>query len=71
MAFSFLIPAEDSLVAYYNRFGYQTTETKPIFLCDMDLGTGDSEKDKILVLPLNETFLVKDLPETMSCTPML
>lgn len=71
MAFSFLIPAEETLITYYDRFGFQTTETKPIFLCDMDLGTGDSEKDKILVLPLNESFQIKDLPETLSCTPML
>lgn len=70
-AFSFLIPADSGLVDFYARFGYQVTNTKVIFQCDMDLGTGDTEKDSIIVLPLSESFQIESLPETLVCTPML
>ena len=69
--FSFLIPADAGLVDFYARFGYQSTQTHVVFQCDMDLGTGDKEKDSIIVLPLNESFRMENLPETLVCTPML
>lgn len=69
--FSFLIPADTGLVDFYARFGYQSTQTHVVFQCDMDLGTGDKEKDSIIVLPLNESFRMENLPETLVCTPML
>ena len=69
--FSFLIPADESLDDYYSRFGYKTTDTKAVFTCDMDLGTGDTKKDRILILPLSEAFRMQALPETLECTPML
>jgi len=70
-AFSFLIPAEPSLIDYYSRFGYQTTDTIVEFQCDLDLGTGDKEKDRIVVLPLNSDFRIEELPDTLVCQPML
>ena len=69
--FSFLIPSDNEVVAFYDQFGYQPTNIQPVFNCDMDLGTGDKEKDRILVLPLVEDFDVKALPETLVCTPKL
>ena len=69
--FSFLIPADESLNDFYDRFGYKTTGTKVVFSCDMDLGTGDKESDRILVLPLQSSFNIAGLPETLECTPML
>ena len=69
--FSFLIPAEKELIGFYSRFGYQVTNTRVIFQCDMDLGTGDTKKDRIIVLPLNDTFRMENLPETMECHPLL
>jgi len=69
--FSFLIPADEGLISFYDQFGYKPTQTKASFLCDMDLGTGDKEKDRIVVLPLRESFSMDALPEIMECTPML
>ena len=69
--FSFLIPADAGLVDFYARFGYQSTRTQVVFQCDMDLGTGDTEKDNIIVLPLDESFRIENLPEILVCTPML
>jgi hypothetical protein len=58
-------------VAFYNQFGYKATDIQPIFHSDMDLGTGDTKKDRILILPLDKSFSVESLPETLDCTPML
>lgn len=69
--FSFLIPADPELVGFYGQFGYVPTQTRAEFRCDMDLGSGDKEKDRILVLPLCDSFRTGDLPEVLECTPML
>lgn len=69
--YSFLIPAESSLIDFYSQFGYRVTTTHVIFQCDMDLGTGDKEKDRIIVLPLNSAFRIEELPDTLVCQPML
>jgi hypothetical protein len=69
--FSFLIPEELDLIPYYTRIGYQISNTQAIFHCDMDLGTGDKTKDRILVLPLGDQFRMEDLEETLDCFPML
>ena len=70
-AFSFLIPGDTEVVRFYERLGYRPTDTRPVFNCDMDLGTGDTKKDRILILPLSETFRMETFPETLECTPML
>lgn len=70
-AFSFLIPSGGEVVRFYERLGYRPTDTRPVFNCDMDLGTGDKEKDRILVLPLTERFDLGALPETLECSPLL
>lgn len=70
-AFSFLIPAEKGLIDFYSRFGYQTTDTRALFHCDMDLGTGDTKKDRIIVLPLDDSFRIENLSATLECYPML
>lgn len=69
--FSFLIPSDEEVVAFYDQFGYKATDIQPIFHSDMDLGTGDTKKDRILILPLDKSFSVESLPETLDCTPML
>lgn len=69
--FSFLIPEGPSNVAFYEKFGYHFTQTKARFTNDMDLGTGDKEKDRIMVLPLCDSFQPDNLPEELECTPML
>ena len=69
--FSFLIPEGPSNVAFYEKFGYHFTQTKARFTNDMDLGTGDKEKDRIMVLPLCDSFQPDSLPEELECTPML
>ena len=69
--FSFLIPADPELVAFYGQFGYLPTQTRAEFCCDMDLGSGDKEKDRILILPLCDSFRMDGLPEVLECTPML
>ena len=38
--FSFLIPSDEEVVAFYDQFGYKTTNIQPVFHSDMDLGTG-------------------------------
>lgn len=70
-AFSFLIPAESSLLEFYAPFGFISTNSRVKFQCDMDLGTGDTEKDKIIVLPLTDHFRMENLPDTLMCQPML
>lgn len=70
-AFSFLIPQEESTIAFYSRIGYQETETHATFASDMDLGTGDKEKDRIMVLPLCDDFKMELLPEVLESTPIL
>ena len=69
--FSFLIPGEPSLIDFYAPFGFLPTHSHVMFQCDMDLGTGDKEKDKIIVLPLTERFRMENLPDTLECRPML
>ena len=69
--FSFLIPSDEEVVAFYDQFGYKATDIQPIFHSDMDLGTGDTKKDRILILPLDKSFSMESLPETLDCTPML
>lgn len=70
-AFSFLIPSDEEVVKFYDRFGYKPTGIQAVFRSDMDLGTGDTKKDRILILPLSETFRMETFPETLECTPML
>ena len=70
-AFSFLIPSDEEVVVFYDQFGYKATDIQPIFHSDMDLGTDDTKKDRILILPLDKSFNVESLPETLDCTPML
>jgi hypothetical protein len=69
--FSFLIPGEPSLIDFYAPFGFLPTNSHVVFQCDMDLGTGDKEKDRIIVLPLTDGFRIKNLPDTLVCQPML
>lgn len=69
--FSFLIPADQELVGFYSQFGYMPTNTRVKFCCDMDLGSGEKEKDRILVLPLRDSFKTDGLPEVLECSPML
>lgn len=69
--FSFLIPADDKLKEYYAKFGYMNTLTNAVFESDMDLGTGDTKKDRIMVLPFDEIFQIENLSETLECRPML
>ena len=69
--FSFLILENDDLLSFYTQFGYKPTHTTAIFTSDMDLGTGDTKKDRILVLPFDGSFQTESLPETMECNPML
>ena len=69
--FSFLIPADDNLKDYYAKFGYMNTQTNAVFESDMDLGTGDTKKDRIMVLPFDEIFQIENLSETLECRPML
>ena len=69
--FSFLIPADDKLKDYYAKFGYMNTQTNAVFESDMDLGTGDTKKDRIMVLPFDEIFRIENLSETLECRPML
>jgi len=35
------------------------------------LGTGDTKKDRIMVLPFDEIFRIENLSETLECRPML
>lgn len=70
-SFTFLIPADLELVGFYEQFGYVATQTRVEFCCDMDLGSGEKEKDRIMVLPLCDNFKPEDLPEVLTCTPML
>ncbi len=69
--FSFLIPADDNLKDYYAKFGYMNTQTNAVFESDMDLGTGDTKKDRIMFLPFDEIFQIENLSETLECRPML
>lgn len=69
--FNFLIPADDKLKDYYAKFGYMNTQTNAVFESDMDLGTGDTKKDRIMVLPFDEIFRIENLSETLECRPML
>lgn len=69
--FSFLIPGEPSLIDFYATFGFLPTSSHVTFQCDMDLGTGDKEKDRIIVLPLTDRFCMKNLPDTLVSQPML
>ena len=69
--FSFLIPADEGLIPFYEKFGYQTTDTQAVFQSDMDLGTGDTKKDRIMILPFDNTFRIENLTETLECRPML
>ena len=69
--FSFLIPEDEKLKEYYARFGYIRTQTTVVFESDMDLGTGDTKKDRIMILPFDDTFRIENLSETLDCRPML
>ena len=69
--FTFLIPADDRLKDYYAKFGYLSTLTNALFESDMDLGTGDTKKDRIMILPFDNTFRIENLSETLECRPML
>ncbi len=69
--FSFLIPGDPELADFYGRFGYIGTQTRAEFLCDMDLGTGEKEKDRILVLPLSKSFKKEGLSDVLECMPLL
>ena len=69
--FSFLIPADDKLKDYYTKFGYMNTLTNAVFESDMDLGTGDTKKDRIMVLPFDESFQVEKLSAFLEFHPML
>ena len=70
-AFTFLIPADEGLKDYYAKLGYQNTQTNAVFESDMDLGTGDTKKDRIMILPFDNTFRIENLTETLECRPML
>ena len=69
--FSFLIPEGEGLNDYYTKFGYQQTQTNAVFESDMDLGTGDAKKDRIMILPFDDSFQIEKLSETLECRPML
>ena len=69
--FTFLIPADEQLNDFYAKLGYQRTQTYAIFESDMDLGTGDTKKDRIMILPFDEIFRIENLSETLECRPML
>ena len=71
VVFTFLIPADERLKDYYAKFGYMDTQTNAVFESDMDLGTGDTKKDRIMILPFDETFRIENLSETLECRPML
>lgn len=69
--FTFLIPEGEGLKDYYAKFGYLRTQTNAVFESDMDLGTGDTKKDRIMILPFDDTFRIENLSETLECRPML
>ena len=69
--FTFLIPEDEKLKDYYMKYGFASTETNAIFVSDMDLGTGDTKKDRIMILPFDDTFRLENLSETLECRPML
>ena len=69
--FSFLIPEGEGLKDYYSKFGYQQTQTNAVFESDMDLGTGDAKKNRIMILPFDDTFRIENLSKTLECRPML
>ena len=69
--FSFLIPEGEGLNDYYAKFGYLQTQTNAVFESDMDLGTGDAKKDRIMILPFIDSFEIEKLSETLECRPML
>ena len=71
VVFTFLIPESENLKKYYAKFGYLRTQTNAAFESDMDLGTGDTKKDRIMILPFDDTFQVDNLSETLECRPML
>lgn len=69
--FTFLIPADEELKDYYAKFGYMNTQMNAVFESDMDLGTGDTKKDRIMILPFDESFRIENLSGTLECRPML
>lgn len=69
--FSFLIPEGEGLKDYYSKFGYLGTQTNAVFESDMDLGTGDTKKDRIMILPFDKSLHIEKLPITLECRPML
>ena len=69
--FTFLIPADEELKDYYAKFGYMNTQTNAVFESDMDLGTGDTKKDRIMILPFDKSFRIENLSGTLECRPML
>lgn len=69
--FTFLIPEDEELKEYYAKFGYLRTQTNAIFESDMDLGTGETKKDRIMILPFDESFQIEKLSDTLEFRPML
>lgn len=69
--FAFLIAENEALTDFYARFGYVKTSMQVNFDSDMNLGTGIAENDTALVLPLQEDFNISELPEQVSCKPLL
>lgn len=63
-----LIPADDTLAAYYAQFGFSQDRVALQFTHDMDLGTGDPDKDKALFIKLKEDI---DMPKSLNCTATL
>lgn len=53
MAAVALIPESDELSAYYTRFGFSSQRIPVTFTNDIDLGTGQPEYDKAMLLWLN------------------
>ena len=57
----FTLPADNDLTSFYSQFGFKgrhavTFETKNGF----DFGTGDSDKDFVMVLSLKSAFILPD-----------
>ena len=69
--FAFLIPEDKALTNFYSKFGYKETAIKVEFTSDLDLGTGNTEKDKALIKPMKNDFEIDSLYDVITCVPML
>ncbi len=60
-----LIPGNERLKDFYKKFGFIDADIPVEFIADFDFGTGNPDRNKAMLLPLNEqTF---ELPENLHC----